>query len=181
MVWLQSFNALSGCESHVISSVQQKAPYECKPPACLVWGAWNNLAKHKTVKTMARFLSRSKLRLCSANHRAGYFSNLACDWLSIVWAYSKQEIKKRAQATQKLKKKILDSDCEAKHPRNYTNYSLYDVQPILNIAWKSDHKFYWNVANRHAFSTKCLYPDRDVSCVVTYPENFLEICSCAFP
>ena len=41
----------------------------------------------------ARFLplARSKLRLCSANHRAGYFSNLACDWLSIVWAYSEQE------------------------------------------------------------------------------------------
>ena len=34
---------------------------------------------------------RGKLRLCSANHRAGYFSNLACDWLSIVWAYSEQE------------------------------------------------------------------------------------------
>ena len=33
----------------------------------------------------------SKLRLCSANHRAGYFNNLACDWLSIVWAYSEQE------------------------------------------------------------------------------------------
>ena len=44
-------------------------------------------------KIRARFLSlaRSKLRLCSANHRAGYFSNLACDWLSIVWAYSEQE------------------------------------------------------------------------------------------
>ena len=42
--------------------------------------------------TRACFLSlaRSKLRLCSANHRAGYFSNLACDWLSIVWAYSKR-------------------------------------------------------------------------------------------
>ena len=41
----------------------------------------------------ARFLSIawSKLRLCSANHRAGYFSNLACDWLSTVWAYSEQE------------------------------------------------------------------------------------------
>ena len=41
----------------------------------------------------ARFLSlaRSNLRLCLANHRAGYFSNLACDWLSIVWAYSEQE------------------------------------------------------------------------------------------
>ena len=36
-------------------------------------------------------LARSKLRLCSANHRTGYFSNLACDWLSIVWAYSQQE------------------------------------------------------------------------------------------
>ena len=41
----------------------------------------------------ARFLSiaRSKLRLCSANHRAGYFSDLACDLLSIIWVYSKQE------------------------------------------------------------------------------------------
>ena len=33
-------------------------------------------------------LARSKLRLCLANHRVGYFSNLACDWLSIDWAYS---------------------------------------------------------------------------------------------
>ena len=40
----------------------------------------------------ARFhsLNRNKLKLCSVNHRAGYFSNVACDWLSIVWAYSKQ-------------------------------------------------------------------------------------------
>ena len=29
--------------------------------------------------------------LCSGNHSAGYLSNLTCDWLSIVWAYSKQE------------------------------------------------------------------------------------------
>ena len=33
----------------------------------------------------------SKLSLCSANDSACYFSNLACDWLSIPWAYSKQE------------------------------------------------------------------------------------------
>ena len=46
-----------------------------------------------TMMTRARFLTlaSSQLRLCSANHRAGYFSNLACDWLSIVWAYSEQE------------------------------------------------------------------------------------------
>ena len=35
---------------------------------------------------IACFLSiaRSKLWLCSANHRPGYFSNLACGWLSII-------------------------------------------------------------------------------------------------
>ena len=45
----------------------------------------------------ARFLplAPSKLKLCSANHRAGYFSNLAGDWLSIVWAYSEQETENR--------------------------------------------------------------------------------------
>ena len=33
----------------------------------------------------------SKLRLCSANHRPGYWSNLSCDWPSTAWAYSEQE------------------------------------------------------------------------------------------
>ena len=43
----------------------------------------------------ARFLSLawSKLRLCSANHRPGYWSNLPCDWPSTVWAYPEQETK----------------------------------------------------------------------------------------
>ena len=68
----------------------------------VVWIAvhWNRHGSASAVRlswcgthTWARFLSlsRSKLRLCLANHRAGYFSNLACDWLSIVWAYSEQE------------------------------------------------------------------------------------------
>ena len=53
----------------------------------------NSVSPFMTLWIRARFLSlvRSKIRLCSANHRAGYFSNLACDWLSIVWAYSGQE------------------------------------------------------------------------------------------
>ena len=44
-------------------------------------------------KNRARFLSlaRSKLSLCSANHRPGYWSNLSCDWPSRAWAYSEQE------------------------------------------------------------------------------------------
>ena len=43
--------------------------------------------------TWAQFLSfaRSKLRLCSANHRPGYWSNLSCDWPSTAWAYAEQE------------------------------------------------------------------------------------------
>ena len=42
---------------------------------------------------MARFRSptRSKIRLCSANHRPGCWSNLPCNWPSTAWAYSDQE------------------------------------------------------------------------------------------
>ena len=32
-------------------------------------------------------LARSKLRLCSVNHRPGYWSNLPCDWPGTAWAY----------------------------------------------------------------------------------------------
>ena len=49
------------------------------------------LARHGVIRAHFLSLAQSKLRLCLANHRAGYFSNLACDWLSIVWAYSKEE------------------------------------------------------------------------------------------
>ena len=47
--------------------------------------------------TFARFLSLawSELRLCSANHGPGYWSNLPCDWPSTAWAYSEQETENR--------------------------------------------------------------------------------------
>ena len=45
--------------------------------------------------TMTLFIMKQvwlcKLRLFSANHRQGYWSNLPCDWLSTAWAHSKQE------------------------------------------------------------------------------------------
>ena len=52
-----------------------------------------NLIRQRPYEARAHFLSLAlgKLRLCSANHRPGYFSSLTCDWLSIVWAYSEQE------------------------------------------------------------------------------------------
>ena len=36
-------------------------------------------------------VSSGCVRPITGQHRAGYFSNLACDWLSIVCAYSEQE------------------------------------------------------------------------------------------
>ena len=50
-----------------------------------------------TYETWARFLSlaRSKLRLCSANHRPGYWTDLSCDWPSTVSAYSEQKTENR--------------------------------------------------------------------------------------
>ena len=53
----------------------------CRPPSTIC------------LNNRARFLSlaRSKLRLCSANHRPGYWSNLSCDWPSTAWDYSEQE------------------------------------------------------------------------------------------
>ena len=49
----------------------------------------------------ARFLSFawSKLRLCSANHRPGYWSNLPCDWPSTAWAYSELETENGPRGT----------------------------------------------------------------------------------
>ena len=54
----------------------------------------------------ARFLSlaHSKLRLCSASHRTGYFINLACAWISILWLYSEQETENRPWMVSRLPK-----------------------------------------------------------------------------
>ena len=41
------------------------------------------------------YLARSKFRLCSANHRLGYRSNLSCDWSSTAATYSEQETENR--------------------------------------------------------------------------------------
>ena len=56
---------------------------------------WTTFATWQDIKARFLSLARSKLRLCSANHRAGYVNNLSCDWLSIVWTYSKEEAENR--------------------------------------------------------------------------------------
>ena len=49
-------------------------------------------SKQPTATRAVSVSCSSKFRLCLANHRAGYFNNMACDWLSIVWTYSEEEI-----------------------------------------------------------------------------------------
>ena len=69
--------------------------------------------------TWTRFLSlvRSKLRLCSANHREGY---LPCDWPSTAWSYCKQETENGPWATIELSLKWSSSI----HPKDIYKYMI---------------------------------------------------------
>ena len=86
-------------------------------------GYWLN-ARARSSLTRARFLSfaRSKLRLCSANHRAGYFSNLACDWLSIVWVYSEQETENGPRS-----RPVFEVDVNTLRLRHNYRHFAYDI------------------------------------------------------
>ena len=68
--------------SNRISSSQER---QCQRMQSSGWQSKPGCCYSIIIKTSARFLSlaRSKLRLCSANHSAGCFSNLAYDWLSL--------------------------------------------------------------------------------------------------
>ena len=81
-VWIESFTAVH------LTSYFQKTGNQNKRSCEL---DFELSVKQHSIRARFLSLARNKLRLCSANHRAGYFSNLACDWLSIVWAYSEQE------------------------------------------------------------------------------------------
>ena len=47
-----------------------------------------------------------KLRLCSATHRPGHWSNLPCDWPSTAWAYSEQETENETWLQEAVAKRI---------------------------------------------------------------------------
>ena len=54
-----------------------------------------NVALKQTILIRTCFLSlaRSKLRLCSTNHRPRYWSNLPSDWPSTAWTYSESKLR----------------------------------------------------------------------------------------
>ena len=73
----------------------------------IIWNSlqWRPNWRDGVSITRACFLSLawSKLRLCSANHRPGYWSNLPCDWPSTAWAYSEQEAENGHSGTDQRK------------------------------------------------------------------------------
>ena len=80
-------------------------------------------------------LARSNLRLCSANHRPGYWSNLPCDWPSTDWAYSELETENRPW-----------KDCT-----QHTN----DAGRTWNIFWIHIHKK--NIPGDHRQPVGCYF------------------------
>ena len=105
----------------------------------------------------ARFLSltQSKLRLCSANHRAGYFSNLACDWLSITWAYSEQETESgpwscMSEGHQWFKWWLIASPVPSHYLNQCWIIGTYITGIQIKIRWLSFKKLHL-----HMLSTKC--------------------------
>ena len=87
----------------------------------LPWACFLSLAESKLRLCLANHRPgyfRSKLRLCSANHRPGYWNNLACEWLSTVWACSKQETENRPRSSLGTLKLVfnISSDEQGNHP-----------------------------------------------------------------
>ena len=115
----------------------------------------------------AHFLSfaQSKLRLCSANHRAGYFSNLACDWLSIVWVYSEQVTEKgpryRLENTYRSSAFCINCNALLAHVTSDNCYCFPEAMdsPSHSCKARIGHKIYdtvtYLVPAEREFTTNC--------------------------
>ena len=79
-------------------------------------------------------LAQSKLRLCSANHRPGYWSNLPCDWPSTAWAYPEQETENGPCLCSADEATL---DCWWRHKCIKRRMSIFDSLNILKRTGKS--------------------------------------------
>ena len=68
--------------------------------------------------------------ICSANHRPGYWSNLACHWSTTVWAYSSEEETKTGPE--------LDHQCVCRCPSIWSGQATsrhgadYNITHVFN-------------------------------------------------
>ena len=80
-------------------------------------------------------LGWSKFRLCSANRRPGYWSNLPCDWPTTAQAYSKQEIENGTWCSGYLMSvKYLSSN---ETLLNFVQYARLHKPPFVFMGWLS--------------------------------------------
>ena len=91
----------------------------------------------------ARFLSLawSKLRLCSVNHRPGYWSNLPCDWPRTVWAYSERETKNEPWCTSNQRHRVWQID-----------HFLITIK--LDKVWAVLYHMYWYIMRYTVYKAK---------------------------
>ena len=88
----------------------------------------HNLGAHDRHGSDFGLLFRVSLRLCSVKHRAGYFSNLVCDWLSIVWAYSEQETENGPISIMRILFCLMNETAKShKHARDEMRIYKYGV------------------------------------------------------
>ena len=76
-------------------------------------------------------LAQSKLRLCWANRRPGYWSNLSCDWLSTAWVYSEQETENGPSSHfEELGSEAHDlfTSCLLRRPSRHTSSSILQLR-----------------------------------------------------
>ena len=100
------------------------------------WWELKQEGSHPPIVAWARFLSlaRNKLRLCSANHRPGYWSNLPCDWQSPAWAYSEQETENGPRARGLFFWQRLAKPVSLGHGQVITQ--TQDIFSLADTAWK---------------------------------------------
>ena len=114
----------------------------CHYRECWIWN-WSNtmsiLSALWILMARARFLSLawSKLRLCSANHRPGYWCNLPCDCPSTAWAYSEQETENMPcalasrKASSSLNAEHAPMHCQLCYFRSHVKPKAADRHPPL--------------------------------------------------
>ena len=121
-----------------------------KPPSWLSNSHWSALScgssqegSEAVLLPGPRFLSlaQSKLRLCSANHRPGHWSNLPCDWPSTAWAYSEQETENRPSFCYQLIAKPGNQTAASQWPDPCHSYFETSEAPFTNRDLQNEHWF----------------------------------------
>ena len=118
-----------------------------------------------------------KLRLCSANHRAGYFSNLACDWPSTVWSVRPWGIHIKAISLQRLSlitdkwTVTISIGPTSQMIRKFVSKTETRAWRVTKLTWSGLEQWTtWTVLTKH-LSTNSFSSVTSSRCSVVLPAN----------